>query len=432
MPRISIITPTNSLRWYEQAKQSLLHQTLTDWEWIVLWNGGAFAASDDPRIKCVRATTRTPGVGALKREACQLATAPYVLEFDHDDQLARTALAEVVAAFEATGAAFVYSDNANVTTEGKPYLYNEAQGWRTYEAEFHGLTRERLQVHHRPEFLPQNVSRIWYAPNHLRAWRADAYWAAGGHNPEHVICDDLDLMARLFITSGGHFHHIPRCLYKYFVHGENTWLKHVDEIQRTTLAMHDRHIEPMAATHWRKTHRIVDLGGGIDHPAGWETCDQQNATVIADLDRPWPFADNSVGVFRAHDIIEHLRHPIHTMNEAYRCLAPGGLFLIEVPSTDGRGAFQDPTHVSFWNANSFWYYTRESQQRYIRHAGVNCNFQVVRMLDHYPSEWHRQNLIPYVRAHLAAVKPGVNLHGPQYLAGVNKTPPPGPLAEHQP
>ncbi len=32
---------------------------------------------------------------------------------------------------------------------------------------------------------------------------------------------------------------------------------------------------------------------------------------------------------------------------------------ILVPSTDGRGAFQDPTHVSFWNINSFMYYSIE-------------------------------------------------------------------------
>jgi hypothetical protein len=32
---------------------------------------------------------------------------------------------------------------------------------------------------------------------------------------------------------------------------------------------------------------------------------------------------------------------------------------ILVPSTDGRGAFQDPTHVSFWNANTFAYFSRQ-------------------------------------------------------------------------
>ncbi len=29
-----------------------------------------------------------------------------------------------------------------------------------------------------------------------------------------------------------------------------------------------------------------------------------------------------------------------------------GWFLSQTPSTDGRGAFQDPTHVSMWNSNS--------------------------------------------------------------------------------
>ena len=61
----------------------------------------------------------------------------------------------------------------------------------------------------------------------------------------------------------------------------------------------------------------------------------------------------------------YFRNPIHTMQEAHRCLTPGGWFLTLPPSTDGRGAFQDPTHVSFWSSNSFWYYTRPEQARFI-------------------------------------------------------------------
>ena len=69
----------------------------------------------------------------------------------------------------------------------------------------------------------------------------------------------------------------------------------------------------------------------------------------------------------AYDLIEHLRewregengieYPCITlMNEAHRVLRKGGVFEIMVPSDEGRGASQDPTHVSRWNENSFYYF----------------------------------------------------------------------------
>lgn len=410
-PKISVITPTNSLRWFHEAKHSLLWQTLQDWEWIVVFNGGVFEQDPDPRIKCVRSAMDLPNVGALKREACLYAKAPFIVEFDHDDQLDRRALELVLNAFETSDAAFVYSNGAHVFDDGKPKTFGPEYGWKTKPMLFNGEKPQPLIGHEAPALLPQNISRIWFAPDHIRAWRADAYWAAGGHSAKHTVCDDLDLMARLYLVSGGKFRHIDACLYRYLVHGNNTWLKNQEAITAATWQMHDRNIENLALCHWRPTHRCIDLGGGIDSPAGWEACDTHDAPVKADLNEPWPFADSSVGVFRAHDIIEHLRSPIHTMNEAWRCLTHGGLYLVEVPSTDGRGAFQDPTHVSFWNSNSFWYYTRAQQQRYVEHAGVRCKFQVVRMLNYFPSEWHRTHNIPYVKAHLAAVKDGPTLHG---------------------
>ncbi len=41
-------------------------------------------------------------------------------------------------------------------------------------------------------------------------------------------------------------------------------------------------------------------------------------------------------------------------------LAHAGLILTQTPSTDGRGAFQDPSHVAFYNENSFMYLTQSS------------------------------------------------------------------------
>lgn len=410
MPKITVITPTNSPQFYEAAKKIILLQTLTDWEWIVLWNGGQFVPSDDARIQCVTTQFGLPNVGALKREACLYASAPYIVEFDHDDELDAGCLAAVLNVFETSDAAFVYSDDAHIQKDGKMQQYRADYGWVPKAEIFNGMM---TPCYGRPEQLPQNVSRIWFSPDHVRAWRKDAYVAAGGHDASMKVCDDLDLMIRLYLTSGGKFHHIPRCLYKYNVHGENTWLKNAGEIQRLSAQLYEQNIHKMALVHWKKHgKRCIDLGGGIDSPDGWEKCDTHDADVICDLNERWPFEDNSVGVFRANDVIEHLRNPVHTMNEAHRCLVHGGLFLIEVPSTDGRGAFQDPSHVSFWNQNSAWYYTREKQQRYIRHLGAKARFQEIVNRTYFPGDWWRDNDIPYCKIHLAAIKDGPRLHGP--------------------
>jgi len=123
-----------------------------------------------------------------------------------------------------------------------------------------------------------------------------------------------------------------------------------------------------------------------------------------DLRERWPFEDSTVGVINATDIIEHLPDPIHTMNELYRVLAPGGWAFINVPSSDGRGAWQDPTHVSFWNENSFAYYTDARMARFIQ-PWYTGRFQNSRVITWFPSEEHRKSNVPYVQADLIALKP---------------------------
>lgn len=106
----------------------------------------------------------------------------------------------------------------------------------------------------------------------------------------------------------------------------------------------------------------VDLGCGKTKEKNFIGVDlfpHEQVDIIADLNDHFPFPDNSVDFLKAHDFIEHLHNSIHTMNEIWRICKPNAIVDIFVPSTDGRGAFQDPTHVSFWNANSFMYYCRE-------------------------------------------------------------------------
>jgi O-antigen biosynthesis protein len=61
---------------------------------------------------------------------------------------------------------------------------------------------------------------------------------------------------------------------------------------------------------------------------------------------------------------------------------------------------QNSTHVSFWNSNSFWYYTRADQNRVI---DCPVRFQANRLRTFFPSEWHREHQIVYVKADLLKV-----------------------------
>jgi hypothetical protein len=123
-----------------------------------------------------------------------------------------------------------------------------------------------------------------------------------------------------------------------------------------------------------------NLGCCDRHFPGWINIDRcPPADRIADLTQRWPADDSSVCEIRAWDIIEHLPDKIHTMNEAWRVLVPGGRIDIEVPTTDGPGAWQDPTHVSYWNRNSFLYYTAGDahRERFGQHYGVSARFKVI-------------------------------------------------------
>lgn len=127
----------------------------------------------------------------------------------------------------------------------------------------------------------------------------------------------------------------------------------------------------------------LNLGCCDDVRAGWVNVDHvplhPNVDEV-DLRRKWPWADSSVSEILAMDIIEHLPDKIHTMNEMWRVLTPGGIVHIGVPTTDGSGAFQDPTHVSFWHRRSFLYYEdgNSYRERFAKSYGISARFKVAK------------------------------------------------------
>jgi len=373
-------------------------------EWVIITNNTKVEIPEilnDSRVKIFEENTITDNVGALKRIACFKCTGDILVELDHDDLLTDGAVDEIRKAFEDKEVGFVYSNSANFKGDFESVeKYGSYYGWihRDYIHKGHTLYEH---VAFTP--VPSSVSKIWYAPNHVRAWRTEVYKQVGGHNPELQILDDGELIMRTYLITK--FKHIDKCLYLYRIstNGSNTWLKKNREIQEGVYPLYDKFIYKLVRR-WAEVHNLlkIDLGGRFSCPEHFQSVDiNGNPDYKMNLNERWTFKDNSVGVLRAHDVIEHLKDPIHFMKEAYRVLAPGGYLMIQVPSTDGRGAFQDPTHISFWNENSFWYYTRAEQAKYI---DTPVRFQAMRLTTGYPSKWHQENKIPYVFAHLQSLK----------------------------
>ena len=394
---VSVFTPAHTDRFIYDAYGSLKIQTYQNWEWVIVRNNGCPSITiDDCRVKIYDAPNLPAWVGALKSEACNLCVGEILLELDHDDLLVPTAIEEVVLAFQNPDIGFVYSNTIHSTGDfQKIQRFSEVYGWRYREINYNG---HLLDEHISFPPTPESISRIWFAPNHLRAFRASAYRLVGGYNAYMRVLDDLDLMCRLYQTT--EFHHIDKGLYVYRVHGNNTWLQFNEEIQNNVYRIYDQYIESLAETWCRKSGlRLLEVGGRMNAKTGYETVDLKDADVITDLNQPWPFADSSVGIIRSMDVFEHLTDSIHTMKEVSRVLAPGGFLFCQVPSTDGRGAFQDPTHKSFWNINSFKYYTDAAFAHYIDSP---VRFQELRLYDTAKN----QDGVIWTRAHLLNLKDG--------------------------
>jgi SAM-dependent methyltransferase len=200
-------------------------------------------------------------------------------------------------------------------------------------------------------------------------------------------------------------HYIDEVLYIYRITGNNTWLERNQQIQKTTAELFYKYAWDLAVKDAQnKNLLVVDIGGGINAKPGCLTIDEQDADIIANLNEGIPLEDNSVGVLNASHIIGHLHDKQKIMSEIHRVLAHGGWAFIQVPSTDGRGAWQDPTHVSFWNENSFWYYTRENKAMYIRNKTIR--FQEAKLNTFW---W--DNNVAITDAWLIALKNGTRIPG---------------------
>lgn len=385
--KISVFTPTNDTTYLDEAYRWMVDGAWD--EWVVVLNGGAkwdIPAVMKDRIKVIEFPGQTDSVGALKKFACEQCTGDILVELDHDDIILPDAFRKIRHVFEnAPDVGFVYSNWAEFENDyqARP-RYSENYGWkyRRFQVPDQPVEKPRFldEVIAFPP-IPSAVSKIWYAPNHLRAWRKTVYDEIGGHNPNLDVLDDLDLMCRTARVC--RMHQIDECLYLYRVTGKNTNLERNEKIQQGVWPIYEEHICHLALA-WSMLNRLK-----------WSVNDPNfESNVLTD-------SSDKYGYVVLEDRAQLWENPEDKMRHLWRILAHGGMAFITVPSTDGRGAFQDPRHKSFWNENSFWYYTRRGL---IRGFPEGLGFQLSFSKTYFPTDWHRQYNIPYTEAHLVAIK----------------------------
>jgi SAM-dependent methyltransferase len=418
---VSIFTPTHKNTYLLEAYYSIKDQPYD--QWVIYPNGGLTELDIPDEIKsdsrtklvgldgCFQPILASDGlanIGSLKKYACSQCTGEILVEFDHDDMLISPGIERIREVFRDPEIVFAYSNTAEFNQSDKsPRFFGNANaqnnydshnGWRYRDFYYDNvLYKEALS----PSPNPYNVSIILFAPNHLRSFRKSTYDEIGGHNENMHICDDQDLMCRMYLK--GKFYWIDECCYLYRVTGQNSWLQRNSDIQETMVEVQKQYIQQMVEV-WaqRNNSDMIDLGGRFGCPPGYKSVDLKDADIICDLNEKWPFDDSSIGVIRAYDTVEHLNDMVHVMSEMYRVLRPGGFAFLMIPSTDGRGAWQDPTHKLFINQNSFFYYTRQIQAKYIDNTTIR--FRAVTLETYFPSDWERNNDISYVRADLMVLK----------------------------
>lgn len=101
---------------------------------------------------------------------------------------------------------------------------------------------------------------------------------------------------------------------------------------------------------------VLNIGCGFSQIIGavnvdaFEIC---HPDVVADLNQPLPFADDSFDHIQAWHVMEHLPNWWGCFQECIRVLRPGGTMEIRVPDESSKTAMTYRDHVFTFGPNSF-------------------------------------------------------------------------------
>jgi len=204
--KYSIITPEHKKKnvpFLLELYETIRDQTYSNWEWIIYLNGDCKipdipdSIKEHPQVK-IYTGNPNPNVGFIKNKAFYLGKGDILVEVDHDDLLSLDCLEELNIAFQDPEVGFAYSEDLHYDMRGDEYKvpWNADNGWTHKWVEFRG--EQFMKMDSFPT-SSHSIGIIWYAPDHVRAWRTNVYHELGGHNPELNICDDHDLVIRSYL-----------------------------------------------------------------------------------------------------------------------------------------------------------------------------------------------------------------------------------------
>lgn len=139
---------------------------------------------------------------------------------------------------------------------------------------------------------------------------------------------------------------------------------------------------------------LLDLGCGLNPKPGFTGVDLYSpldGVVKADLEKTWPFEDNSVAAIYTSHYIEHVRDWDHFWTEAHRVMKVGAYAIMCSPYYSSVRAFQDPDHKQAISEHRYYYLNRTArEQMHVNHYGFAGSFEVVSFFyDWHPDFVHR-------------------------------------------
>ncbi|MEM5422991.1 glycosyltransferase [Paraburkholderia ferrariae] len=186
--RISVLTPTYNIapRYIRELYQTLVNQTYSNWEWLVVDDGSTHTSAiailrtiseRDSRVKLLCSPTNL-GISGASNLGLAQARGTYVALVDHDDLLARCAFAAIYEAWKAAPETRIfYTDEAMLQSDGTVTDLWAKPDWS-------------------PAYLEYTMCL-----GHLSVYRRDFLDALGGFRSEFDGTQDFDLALRALLRN---------------------------------------------------------------------------------------------------------------------------------------------------------------------------------------------------------------------------------------